>query len=530
MDVILVRIPKGSPQTGDLAPSEKYYLDYYEDLAVSYLSACLTASDYKCKVIDTEWKRLDEKELSQICLQEKCDVFAFSLHSYDFLKLALRTILEIKKVRPNVNIILGGHPLTDIDMEIMENFKFIDFVLRGEGEKSIIELVNAIYGNKEYKEILGLTYRSCGNVMRNDDAPRMTDLDSIPEPNRYIWEDADLPKPYYALVYASRGCYGRCNMCSVRAFYGKQGHHWIGRSAESIVNEITNLNRKYGVKIFSIIDPDFMGCGKVGRKRAVDFANLIMSKDLDIKFDIACRVNDVDFGTFKILKEAGLYKVFLGIESGNQKVLDQLVKDTTVEQNIEAANIINELGILIETGFIMIMPDTTLDDISKNLKLIRRIKSFQPYRLGSRLFTHPNFEISKKLEEENIVYGNLLEKRYSLKDEGVNKYYDTWQLMYNVVTPVLGKISLILIHSLWNSDILTFIEKFNEEILSFFIDLLEDSIFRIKSGTYDKEYVNKLIEQFRIYMSEKEEKLLEFYESIGNELTQYEWIERKVSL
>lgn len=529
MDVILVRTPKGSPLTGDPAPSKMFFLDYYEDLALSYLSACLMAANYECKVIDTEWMRLDEKSLAEICLKEECNVFAFSVHAYDFLKVTLRTILKIKVTRPNAKIILGGHPLTDLDVQIMENFKFIDFILRGEGEESLIQLITAIYKSNKYDNILGLTYRKRKQIIRNDDAPRITKLDDIPEPYRYMWE-SNLPKPYYALVCASRGCYGECSMCSVRAFYGKQGHRWIGRSPQSVVEEISNLNKKYGIKIFSIIDPNFMGCGNLGRQRAIEFANIIIRNQLDIKFDIACRVNDIDIDTFRILKQAGLYKVFLGAESGNQKVLEQLNKGTTVEQNLKAFMVMNELELLVETGFIMIMPDTTLDDIVTNLEFIKQIKKFQPYRLGSRLFTHPNFDISKKLEEENIVYGNLLEKRYKIKDEEVSKYYDTWSILYETLALFLGKSNKLLIHSLWNQEVLNYISKLNEEILLFFIELLEDSIKKIRNNQYDNQYVSLLKDKFKDFVNHEKNELDTFCKNIKNSLRQYEWIGRSVEL
>lgn len=529
MDIILVRTPKGSPLTGDPIPRDVGYLDYYEDLAISYLAACLMAADYKCKVIDTEWMRLTEAELAEVCLREKCDVFAFSVHAYDFLKVTLRTVLKIKQKRPNVKIILGGHPLTDLDVPIMKQFKFIDFILRGEGEKSLVELVTAIYKSNNYNSVLGLTYRQGNKIIRNSDALRMVNLNDIPEPYRYIWE-YDIPKPYYALVYGSRGCYGECNMCSVRAFYGKQGHKWIGRSADNIVQEILNLNKKYGIKIFSIIDSNFMGCGNAGKQRAIDFAKLVIQNQLDIKFDIACRVNDVDINTFRILKQAGLYKVFLGVESGNQKVLDQLNKKTTVEQNLKAFMIMNELEILVETGFIMIMPDTTLEDIITNLNFIKQLKKFQPYRLGSRLFTHPNFDISKKIEEKNIVYGNLLEKRYKIKDEGVSEYYHTWDILYGSVSPLIIKMNKLLIHSLWKQDILRSILKLNEEILIFYIQLLEDAIKSIKHNNYDEEFLNLLKNKFEEFVCEKQNKLDLFCKSIGDNLTQYDWIGRRVKL
>ncbi|MCK4259264.1 MAG: radical SAM protein [Halanaerobiales bacterium] len=528
MDVILIRTPKGSPKTGDPAPYQNDFLDYYEDLAVSYLAASLRQEGYTCKVIDQEWKRLEEKELAHLCVQEDCNVFALSIHAYGFLKVGLRIAMEIKTYCPNAIIILGGHPLTDLDDSIMEMFDFIDFVCRGEGEKILPQLMEAIKGEKDYSSVSGLTYREKGRIIRDDNTPRCTDLDQLPFPSRDLWE-SDSPKPYYALVLGSRGCYGRCKMCSVRAFYGGDNHHWIGRSPENLVEELEHLNQKYGIKIFSIIDPEFIGPGERGKKRATKIAELIMKKELDIKFDIACRVNDVDREVFSKLKDAGLYKVFLGVESGVQKVLDQLCKLTTVEENLSASKVLHDLNLQIETGFIMIMPDSTIDDIQQNLKFIKKFKCFQPYRLGSRLYTHPNFEISKELEDEKVVFGNLLEKRYYIQDFLVQQYYDVWLRLYSYASKGLRKINLLFIHSLWQQDVLDQIYQIQESVLFYYIGLLEKAIsiiLRQKLTEEQLEFLTRSMEEFMEIQREKINKLVEE----KSQVMQYPWIERKVEI
>lgn len=528
-EVVIIRTPKGSLLTKDPNPSEYYYTDYYEDLGVSYLASCLKVSRVDVNVVDTEFERISEIEIAHRALEYDCRIYAISVHAYDFVKVALRIIVEIKRENKDSIVILGGHPIADMADQIMGLFGMVDFICRGEGEENFVELVNALLDERDYSKILGINYRKGGKIYRNQDSPRLRELDKIPYPYRYIFEDNKILSPYYAMVYGSRGCYGNCTMCSVCAFYKKE-NRWIPRSAENVVDEIEEIYVNYGVKIFSLIDSDFIGPGREGYNRAKNIAELIIERNLDIKFDIACRVNSIDKELFSILKHAGLYNVFLGVESGQNKVLQQLRKGVTVQDNLKAVNILNELDIDMEVGFIMIFPDTTLSDIEENLQFIKKLNVFQPYRLGSRLYTNPGFEITGELEKKEIVKGNILEKHYKISDMQVLQYYNLWNELYQIVLPLINKMLVFQLHVLWKKEYMKLVKNMEKDILKKMIELLEVGIEYIKKSTLEQYQVDRLKENIKRYIEEKDGYLHRTIESMENGLPQYEWLGREVKI
>lgn len=527
--VVIIRTPKGSPLTQDANPKEYYYTDYFEDLGVSYLAGGLISKGIETFILDTESERLSEIEIAQRALNHNVNIYAISVHAYDFLKVALRIIVEIKKHKKDAIIILGGHPIASVADKLMEMFKDIDFICRGEGEYTFVALVEALLQKTNYEHILGISYRKGNRIIKNMDAERICNLDDIVFPYRYAFEYKDVLSPYYAMVYGSRGCYGNCTMCSVCAFY-KNEKGWIARSAENVVDEIEAVYRKYGVKIFSMIDSDFIGNGRAGKERARDIAKLILERKLDIKFDIACRVNGVDRELFALLKKAGLYNVFLGVESGHNKVLKSLRKGTTREENLKAVKILRELGIDVEVGFIMIFPDTTIDEIKENLDFIREMHVFQPYRLGSRLYTDPGFEITEDLERKDVVVGNILEKHYRIDDVQVKMYYELWSELYPFVLPLINKLLLFQLHVLWDDVMLKKSAEMEYEIVDRMINLLLEGIEKIKQDDMDSAFVEKSQNNIKGFIDEKNLYLLELVNSLEKGLPQYEWLGRKVEI
>jgi radical SAM superfamily enzyme YgiQ (UPF0313 family) len=138
------------------------------------------------------------------------------------------------------------------------------------------------------------------------------------------------------------------------------------------------LINTYGVHNIIFNDAEFAGGIAINRAQTIEIAQEIIRRNLNIHFSIQCRVNDIDLETFTILKDAGLRRVFLGVESGSQTILDRFKKGVSVQDNINAIETLAKLDMYVSMGFIMFDEETTFDEVSENMDFIKKVKSLMP--------------------------------------------------------------------------------------------------------------------------------------------------------
>lgn len=277
---------------------------------------------------------------------------------------------NIKKEK-KIHITCGGHFVTAGYQSILERFPNLDSVVRGEGEYTLLELAQKILNEEEWRQVPGLAFKHEGKICLSQARELIENLDELPFPardflDRKIAKGEQIDTIY---IYSSRGCYGVCNYCSIKAFYGPV---WRGRSAENIVDEIEYLNKKYNPKKFMFTDDNFMGSGKKGKTRVLEIAREIIRRNLNIKIIISCRVNDVDPKVFSLLIKAGLVEVYMGVESFSQSELDYFNKNVRTEDIYRAIEFLQNKKIFISAGFIMFTPYTKLEDITDNIKFLKK--------------------------------------------------------------------------------------------------------------------------------------------------------------
>lgn len=315
-------------------------------------------------------------------------------------------------------IVIGGHCATILYEKLLTEIPEIDYLLMGEAEESIIKLVDTLHNHDDYHQVPGLAYRTeNGNINVSSRTCSVTDLDALPFPLRELEETRLLnPKITGIPIYSSRGCYGSCTFCSLKSFHRISSTKiWRARSPVNVVEEMEFLFRCYGVALFKIIDDNFIGPGKLGKRRAIGIAEEIIKRQLPINFIFGCRANDVSREEFALLKRAGLQKVALGLESGVQRALDFFNKRTSVSQNEEAIRILRSLQIdCSEIGFIMFDPFVTIEELHENMEFIRRTRIYRypnPYLTTRRLGILPGTPI-----EEMLLTRKLIKTRKSLAD------------------------------------------------------------------------------------------------------------------
>lgn len=409
-------------------PPHNLRINLEENLGLGYIAACLKKHGLKTEIMDyssQHWPGQVEKQLPKL----SCQLVGVTIPFQDQAKIAFSFISALKALNPHVHINIGGMYPTFAYEEILNLFSFVDSVTLGEGEETFVELADSIINGKEWRTTRGIVYRSDSGLTVNEIRPLIKDLDSIPFPERYML-NTNAKNMKYANLLTSRGCYGRCTFCSVVSFYSMFGAKYRLRSTENVMDEILFLYNKYDVRNISISDANFIGGQGRGYTRAANVAEEILKRNLDLRFVMACRPDDVEEKLFANLKRAGLAGVFLGIESGSQAMLDRFQKDITVEQNIEAMEILKKLGLYVIMGFIPFDERVSFTELYDNALFLEIIRKTMPPNMWrhpffSRILPYAGTEIERHMKETGIYKGNSLDYSYRILDPKINFLYST---------------------------------------------------------------------------------------------------------
>ncbi len=354
---------------------------------------------------------------------------------------ATRLAAAVKAIHPDTLIILGGYHPTFAHREILHDFPAVDLCVRGEGELTLLEIMQrwqaAAPGRvSDWSDIAGVTWRQGGEIVVNLSRANLSDLDAVPFPARELLPPLDAYPPYAdtvagvmrrkASIMSSRGCPFHCNFCSIIAFYGEAGGKpWRGRSVDNVVAEMVHLAETYGASHFEFQDDNFY----VRPERALAIVETYAATGRDFSFAFLTRADQVARGErfFPALRQAGLRYVSVGIESGSEASLDRMVKQTGVETNRRALQILHDNDVAAQVEFIMFEPGSTLSDLQENLRFIEQqglFGYFPPLIFGSLLLL-PGTPVREQIEQATGVTGPVHDALgYEFPDPAVTRVFD----------------------------------------------------------------------------------------------------------
>ena len=263
-------------------------------------------------------------------------------------KTAIKTIHEIKQTFPNTKIIYGGVYPSYADQSIMRECNEINFIVRGEGEQTIVELINAIENNTSLEAVDGITWRNGNQIIANRSRAPIQNLDAY----RLGWELVDWPlyKMFgfnrAAGLQFSRGCPLTCSYCGQWMFWKK----WRHRSPENIVEQLKILSQDYGVDYVWFADENF-SADKETVKRLLE---LIIAAKLDLSLNINMTAADVvrDADLIPMYKAAGIDYMVMGVESLKDEVIISIHKNNPFAISKEAVRLLRQNHILSLTNII----------------------------------------------------------------------------------------------------------------------------------------------------------------------------------
>ncbi|MBI2328186.1 MAG: B12-binding domain-containing radical SAM protein [Chloroflexi bacterium] len=346
------------------------YADWYKwpTLGIGYISAYLKLNGIDCRIFDAYFNSWSEKETIAKVVEYSPDVIGLTAKTHEIVQAA--QIAAQLKARLNVPTIVGGCHVTALPERTFGEFPVFDYGVCGEGEKTVVELLKFLQqdGMSEPPSIAGLAWRDAeGNIRINEPRGRMTslELDMLPYPDvqdYYNGSQALTGKNSSYIMFTSRGCPYNCVFCM--QVLGRQVRR---RSAENIIQEMEYAIFHYGAHTFNFADEIFLFDNRETREVLQLMINRSVSKR--IRWSALTRANFVNPELINLAKEAGCFRLEMGVESGDNGILKAINKGITVEQVRNAVRIIKDSGILVSTYYILGHPHETQETIKKTINL-----------------------------------------------------------------------------------------------------------------------------------------------------------------
>ena len=361
-------------------------------LGLGYVAAITKKYGSQVKIIDGSAAYADysHEEMVKMCEDFKADavgvVFTTS-HIYQAYDL----VNKLKKL--NIPILGGGYHASKFPEEILE--RGVDIALRGDTDRTIVELLDYLEGKIKLEDIKGISYVKDGKIVHKVPQIPIANLDEIPYPDReaFILEDfGKTPKEIriaMSTIITSRGCPFECSFCASQ----KTGYRY--RSAENIIGEIRQVKERYGVTNFYFLDDTI----NINRKRLIELCDAL--KKENITWRCNGRFDLMDEELLIKMKESGCKHISFGVESGDNYVLSRMKKRLTTEKILEKAKLVHGVGINQTVNFMFGFPYEKPEHIDNTIKLIKQLGPYvSDWSRGGLLIPFPGTTLYEEFKDE----------------------------------------------------------------------------------------------------------------------------------
>lgn len=394
------------------------------NLGLGYLASVLRQYGYTVHTVDIEQ---DPEKILEIAKEIKPVLVGFSLIFQFFIDSYAVLLYLMRANGIDCHFTMGGHFPSLSYQQTLELAPELDSVVRFEGEITLVELVDAVSMGKDWKNIHGIAYREGQQVVATQARALVEDLDQLPYPERNYAPGAVLGRRIMPIL-ASRGCARTCSFCSIHTFYrAAPGRIVRTRKPAEVVREMRMLHEERGVTIFLFQDDDFPLFGTVWRRWANEFVDELHRSRLPEKviWKMNCRADAVDRDLFIRMRDAGLYLVYMGLESGSEQGLETLHKQMTVEQNLRAVSLLKSIGLMWEYGFMLLDPSSTFESVRENLTFLRTILADGCLPVTfCRMLPYDGTPIKDELVRTGRLRGDVCNPDYDFLDSRLAEFYE----------------------------------------------------------------------------------------------------------
>ena len=314
--------------------------------------------DVEIEVLDCQARLLDWDGLERHIESYRPDIVASSSLATCNAYTTIRVVAIAKKVNPSILTIVGGQHFAATADESLRTYPEIDVIIRGEGELTLVDVVNAVRNSRSFANISGVSFQRNGRIFHNRDRPLIPDLDQLPMPAYHFVQDHIReyhftmmagPKAIYALVEGSRGCPHRCTFCS-------QWKHWQGtwrsKSPKRIADEFEVCSREFGAEFLWLTDDNF-SLGRSARQLCDEIVGRGLAEDImwfvQARCDDIVRYEDL----LPKMRSAGNMWILTGAESGSEETLRSVRKGIDPGQTGDAVRLMKKNDIFAQTTFII---------------------------------------------------------------------------------------------------------------------------------------------------------------------------------
>lgn len=393
------------------------------NLGLGYLASVLREQGYRVEIVDFE---LQPERILEIAQSLDPVLIGFSLIFQFYIERFRSLIILLREAGITCHFTMGGHFPSLSYQQTLEFIPELDSVARFEGEETLLELVDLIGAGREWRAIRGIAFKNDGEIVANPLRPLIEDLDTLPYPDRAYEPGLVLGHPIIPIL-ASRGCARTCSFCSIHMFYrSAPGKVVRTRKPAQVVSEMRYLYEERGATIFLFQDDDFPLFGPVWRRWAREFVAELHRTGLAdrVLWKISCRADAVDPDLFAEMRSAGLYFVYMGLESGTEEGLKTLHKQITVEQNLRAVEILKKLNLEFQFGFMLFEPSSTFESIRENLEFLRAIAGDGSVAVAfCRMIPYDGTPIKDELMRTGRLKGDICHPGYDFLDPRLDRFY-----------------------------------------------------------------------------------------------------------
>jgi TonB family protein len=388
--------------------------DYEENLSIRYLSSSLLAAGHTT-TLATFNSPADTTTVADAA--DDADIVGLSMCFQSRAQEFLRLAHLLKSRDPKPLIVAGGHYASCAAEALLAHHPEIDIIVIHEGERTLVEIAAAApHMAERLPQIPGIAYRDGQQV--HFTTPRRTsdDLDALPFPDRRgpIHTLAGVPTSY---MMGSRGCYGNCAYCCITTLHQlAPGKRFRQRNVEGIANEMSVLYHERGTRQFVFHDDNFLVPSEpLNHARISAFEKALKKRGIkDIALVIKCRPADANRKVLRRLKDLGLVRVFLGVESATAEGLVDLERTQSVADSERALETCADLDISAQFTLMIFHPDATLATLRSDVAFMRRFAG-NPLNF-CRAEIYAGTPLEKRMIALGRARGDYLARVYSLSD------------------------------------------------------------------------------------------------------------------
>jgi anaerobic magnesium-protoporphyrin IX monomethyl ester cyclase len=365
------------------------------------LSAVLKHNKKQVALLDAQALNWPWSKMQDYYSDYRPDLIGFSVMTCEFPRI-LSVLPWIKADLPHTKIVLGGPHVTGEPAGTLDDSPEVDFVVLGEGEETILELVRALDNGNPLSSVKGIAYREGSEIRVNPRRDLIKDLDGLPYadwaelPLERYWSHS-MTRRNHVKIFGSRGCLYNCIFCCAPLMMGRGIRR---RSQENIKQELEMLYDCYGVRDVGFGDSVFTA----DTPWAMEVCRAIMEIDRPLIWRCNVRANGINEELVRMMKESGCVHVSLGVESGDVRMLKLMQRGETLDQIREAVRLFKKHGILVFNSYVIGLPGETKESINNTLTFAKELRS---HHAGFNTATpFPGTEFYRQARHEGLSVKN----------------------------------------------------------------------------------------------------------------------------